>query len=158
PHPAFNTRSLGLFAAPDRIAQSISDAINYQLGFDVTSGWFYQLLSKWFAPLIVFGVLIVWGLSCLVVVQPHQRAMILRYGRPISDEDSGPGLHFKLPWPMETVYVPEYYSSVVREGKAHIELTDHTATGLRTIDLGTSLPGTKDAILWTNEHAGEEVF
>jgi regulator of protease activity HflC (stomatin/prohibitin superfamily) len=155
PRPAFDSRLLSFVAAPDRIAQSISEAINYQLGFDVTSGWFYKLLSKWLLPLTVFGVLIVWGLSCLVVVQPHQRAMILRFGRPISDKDVGPGAHFKLPWPLETVYVPEYFS---RDDKGHLVVTDHTATGVRSLDLGTTAPGTKEPILWTNEHAGEEVF
>jgi regulator of protease activity HflC (stomatin/prohibitin superfamily) len=155
PRPAFDSRLLSFVAAPDRIAQSISEAINYQLGFDVTSGWFYKLLSKWLLPLTVFGILVVWGLSCLVVVQPHQRAMILRFGNPRSD-DIGPGAHFKLPWPIETVYVPEYFSRDEKTG--HLEVTDHTATGVRSLDLGTTAPGTKDAILWTNEHAGEEVF
>src|SRR5262249_11924463 len=125
-------------------------------GFDVTSGWFYKLLSRWLLPLTVFGVLIVWGLSCLVVVQPHQRAMILRFGRPISDKDIGPGAHFKLPWPFETVDVPEYFTRDAKTG--HLEVTDHTATGVRSLDLGTTATGTKEPILWTNEHAGEEVF
>lgn len=155
PRPAFDSRLLSFVAAPDKIAQSISEAINYQLGFDVTSGWFYKLLSRWLLPLTVFGLLVVWGLSCLVVVQPHQRAIVLRFGRPVGEGDIGPGAHFKLPWPFETIYVPEYYS---RDAKGRLEVTDHTATGVRTIDLGTSAPGTKEPILWTNEHAGEEVF
>ena len=61
--------------APDKIAQSISEAINYQLGFDVTSGWFYKLISRWLLPLTVFGLLVIWGLSCLVVVQPGSRSL-----------------------------------------------------------------------------------
>jgi membrane protease subunit HflK len=155
PRPAFDSRLLSFAAAPDKIAQSISEAINYQLGFDVTSGWFYKLLSRWLMPLTVFGLLVIWGLSCLVVVQPHQRAIVLRFGRPVTDGDIGPGAHFKLPWPIETVYVPEYYS---RDPRGRMQVTDYTATGVRTIDLGTTAPGTKEPILWTNEHAGEEVF
>src|SRR5262245_52443319 len=58
PRPAFDSRLLGLMAAPDRIAQSISDAINYQLGFDVTRGWFYRLISRWFAALVAVCVLV----------------------------------------------------------------------------------------------------
>ncbi len=155
PRPAFDSRLLSFVAAPDKIAQSISEAINYQLGFDVTSGWLYKLLTKWLMPLTIFGLLIIWGLSCLVIVQPHQRAIVLRFGKPVGEGDIGPGAHFKLPWPMESVYVPEYFT---RDAKGHMEVTDHTTTGVRTLDLGTTTPGTKDPILWTNEHAGQEIF
>ncbi len=155
PRPAFDSRLLSFVAAPDKIAQSISEAINYQLGFDVTSGWFYKLLTKWLMPLTIFGLLIIWGLSCLVIVQPHQRAIVLRFGKPVGEGDIGPGAHFKLPWPMESVYVPEYFT---RDDKGRMEVTDHTTTGVRTLDLGTTTPGTKDPILWTNEHAGQEIF
>jgi regulator of protease activity HflC (stomatin/prohibitin superfamily) len=154
PAPAFESRLLGFAAAPDRIAQSISDAINYQLGFNVTSGWFYQLLSRSLAPLVIVGVLAMWGLSSLAVLQPHQTGMILRFGRPVRT-NIGPGLHVKLPWPIETVYVPEYFS---RDSKGRVEVTDYTSTGVRTLQLATAPPANKDAILWTNDHVGEEVF
>ena len=63
----------------------------------------------------------------------------------LGDGDIGPGLHFKAPWPIDSVYVPEYYTTVVKDGKGRIEMVDRTATGMRTIDLGTSLPGTNGA-------------
>lgn len=155
PRPAFDSRLLGFAAAPDKIAQSINEAINYQLGFDVTSGWFYKLLSRWALPLLVFGLLIVWGLTSIVIVQPHQRAMILRFGKPVSNEDLPPGAHLKMPWPIDSVYVPEFYS---KDDKGRMKVTDRTATGIRVLDLGTSPPAIKDPILWTNDHAGDEVF
>lgn len=153
PRPAFDSRLLGFIAAPDRIAQSISDAINYQLGFNVTGGWFYQLLSKAITPLLVMGFLIVWALSCIVVVKPHQRGMILKFGA-VSREDVGPGWHFKWPWPIESLYIPEYVTLV--NGRPTV--TDLTVTGMRSIDLGTPPPATKEPILWTNDHAGEEIY
>jgi len=155
PRPAFDSRLLSFVAAPDRIAQSINEAINYQLGFDVTGGWFYKLVSKWALPLLVFGLLIVWGLTSIVIVQPHQRAMILRFGEPVSNEDLPPGAHFKAPWPIDTVYVPEFFS---KDKDGVLRLTDRTATGIRVLDLGTTPPAIKDAILWTNDHAGEELY
>ncbi len=107
PRAAFDSRLLGFLAAPDRIAKSISDAVNYQLGFDFTSGWLYQLLTRAFWPLVITGVVVTWGLSSMAVLQPHQKGTILRFGEPVR-ENIGPGLHFKMPWPIETVYVPEY--------------------------------------------------
>lgn len=154
PRPAFDSRVLGFVAAPDRIAQSVSDAIAYQLGFDVSGGWMFQLLRKWVLPLIAVGMVVMWLLTSLAVVQPHQRAVVLRFGEPVGEE-IGPGLHFKAPWPIDTIYVPEY---VVRDDRGRSVVRDLTATGLRTIQLSTAPPGTSGAILWTNDHMGEEVY
>lgn len=154
PRPAFDSRFLGFAAAPDKIAQSISEAINYQLGFDVTSGWFYKLLSRSVLPLVAVGLLVMWGLSALAIIQPHQRGTILRFGRPVA-ENVGPGLHFKMPWPIDTVYVPEYFTTVEKGKRV---LKDRTATGVRTIQLGTMPPATTEPLLWTTDHLGEEVF
>lgn len=154
PRPAFDSRVLGFAAAPDRIAQSISDAINYQLGFDVTSGWLYQLLSRSLGRLLAFGVVVIWLMSSVAILQPHQRGTILRFGRPVQ-ENIGPGWHWKMPWPIDTVYIPEYFAL---DEKGRRNITDRTATGVRTIQLSTSPPGTKEPLLWTNDHLGEEVF
>jgi len=154
PRPAFDSRLLGFLAAPDKIAESISGAINYQLGFDVTSGWFYQLLSRALVPLILFGLLVVWLLSAVAVVRPHQRGMILRFGAVWKD-NVAPGMHLKWPWPIDSLYVPEYYK---RDRAGRLEIADRTVTGLRTIELGTSPPATTEPILWTNDHAGEEIY
>lgn len=154
PRPAFDSRFLGFAAAPDKIAQSISEAINYQLGFDVTSGWFYKLLSRSVLPLVGVGLLVMWGLSTLAIVRPHQRGTILRFGHPVA-ENVGPGLHFKMPWPIDSLYVPEYYATVEKGKKI---LKDRTATGVRTIQLGTMPPATTEPLLWTTDHLGEEIF
>lgn len=154
PRAAFESRLLGFAAAPDRIAQSISDAVNYQLGFDVTSGWAYRLLSRSLAPLALAAAVVGWLLTCVVVVQPHQRAVILRFGSPVRD-NVGPGPHLKWMWPIETSYVPEYFEKNERQ---NLVLKDRTVTGLRLMQLGTQPAVTNDPILWTNDHVGEEVW
>ncbi len=154
PAPAFDSRLLGFLAAPDRVAKSVSDAINYQLGFDVTGGWFYKLLSRVFWPLVGAAVVVLWGLTSLAVVQPHQKGTILRWGRPVR-ENIGPGLHVKLPWPIDSVYIPEYIK-VEKTGRWVV--ADLTATGVRTLQLATDTPATPEALMWTNDHVGTEVF
>mgnify|MGYP000938777068 CR=1 FL=1 len=154
PRAAFDSRLLGFVAAPDRIAKSISEAINYQLGFDVTGGWFYQLLSRSLVPLIAGGVLLVWLLSTITIIEPHQRGMVLRWGKPLGGE-IGPGLHFTAPWPIDSVYVPEYYR---KDATGRVTTEDRTVTGLRVLQLGTSLSEGTDAVLWTNDHPGDEVY
>ena len=102
PRACFDSRLLGLISEPGGIAHSLAEAVNYQFGFKVSQTWFYQLLQRWAVPLVVIGVLAVWLLSCLVVVQPYEHAIIERFGRQIDPEQPlGPGLHWKWPAPID---------------------------------------------------------
>ncbi len=154
PRVAFDSRLLGFAAAPDKVAQSIGEAINYQFGSNVTSGWLYRLLSRWFGALIAMGLLVAWLMSSFAVVQPHQRAMLLRFGSVVAD-DLGPGLHLKAPWPIDRILVPEY---VERDARGVDRRRVKTVTGVRELQLGAAAPTTTGAILWTNEHVLEEQF
>lgn len=154
PRPAFDSRVLAFASAPDRIARSIGEALDYQFGFGVQETWFYRLILRSWPMLIVAGVLVVWLLSALAVVAPDQRGMILRFGQVIRD-DVGPGLHLKAPWPIDRVVVPEL---VERTPTGDVRVVGLTATGVRTLQLGTPPATGEGPILWTNEHTQEEVF
>ncbi len=159
PRPAFDSRFLGLLAAPDRIAENVGEAVNYQFGIDVTSSWFYQLLSRWIVVFVLIGVGIGWLLTALVVVEPHERGLILTNGvisTPLysfgdqGDGDIGPGLHIKWPWPFST-----YETPVVVSGRGETQV--RTTTGVRVLNLASNppTPGTTP-ILWTESHTGAE--
>lgn len=154
PRVAFESRVLAFVAAPDRIADTISEAINYQFGFNVTGSWFYQLLSRAMLVLLAFGLLVIWGLTSLTVVEPHQRAMVLRFGS-IVRSDIGPGLHLKMPWPIDRVVIPEL-EITNEDGTREIV---RTAAGLRRLQLGTAPPRSGETpILWTETHTDNERF
>ena len=102
PRPAFDSRVLSLLAAPDSIVRSINEAVNYQFGFDITSSWGYQLLIRSFAWLAVFAVVALLALSTLVIVEPDQQGVRLRFGRIVGEVRQGEAV-WKLPWPIETV-------------------------------------------------------
>gem|GEM_PF-313243 len=104
PRPAFDSRVLSLLAAPDSIVRSINEAVNYQFGFDITSSWGYQLLLRNFIRLIVVGVVVILGLTTLVVVQPQQQGIRMRFGALVGGVYEG-GPMFKLPWPIDTAEV-----------------------------------------------------
>ncbi|MGP1271763.1 MAG: SPFH domain-containing protein [Phycisphaerales bacterium] len=153
PRPAFDSRLLGFAAAPDRIAESISDAINYQFGFEVTSSWFYRLLSKSFLWLVIVGGLAMWLMTSFTVVEPHQRALLLVNGKPASSE-LAPGLHVKPPWPFGRVIVPEFVRSETT-GEGAEERTrvvrEETATGVRVLELSAEPAGGEGPTLWQDE-------
>ncbi|MFM1832908.1 MAG: hypothetical protein RLZZ461_1224 [Planctomycetota bacterium] len=102
PRPAFDSRILSLFAAPDSIVRSINEAVNYQFGFDITSSWGYQLLLRSGVWLLVFAVGILVALSSIVVVEPGHQAVRLRGGAVVGQVHEG-SLFLKWPWPFETV-------------------------------------------------------
>ncbi|TVQ33308.1 MAG: hypothetical protein EA376_02945 [Phycisphaeraceae bacterium] len=136
PRPAFDSRLLGFIAAPDKFVESISDAINYQFGFDVSSTWFYQLISRSFMALILLGGLIIWGLTSFAIVEPNQRALVLSFGK--LQREVGSGLVIKAPWPFQT-------------------LETHPALAVTQIDAATPPPSPDEDILWTTpHHAGDE--
>ncbi len=133
--PAFDSSILGFFAAPDKFVESISDAINYQFGFDVSSTWFYQLLSRRLTALLVLGLLVLWSLTLFTVVKPNERGLHLRSGRLLGEVD--PGLVLKWPWPLDSV-------------------SKYPALAVNNLTAGAEHPPGEDPILWTTPHAGRE--
>lgn len=172
--PAFDSRILGFVAAPDKIAQSIGEAVSYQLGVDVTGSWLYQLLSRSLALFVLIAAVIAWALSSLVVIQPHQRGLVLTLGRvtePLfsfgdANEiertedgfrggDIGPGLHVKWPWPISRVSLSKH---VVEDDSGRRSLTA-TTTGIQVIHLGGNPPDEGDKpIIWGEQHAAQEIY
>jgi modulator of FtsH protease HflK len=155
PRPAFESRMLGFAAAPDKLAESIGDAINYQFGYDVSSSWFYQLMSRSvFRVMLPLAIVVLWGMSSLAVIRPHERGLVLRFGEYKRVVE--PGLNLKWPWPIETVEIPIYTRKDI-QGRP--EFVSRTVTGIRTLDLGKHPQSGTGPILWTNEHlGGEEVL
>jgi regulator of protease activity HflC (stomatin/prohibitin superfamily) len=105
---AFDSRLLGVINEPGGIFRSAASAIDYQFGFKVSQTWFYKLLEKAIAPLVLFAAITLYLLSCIIVVGPNEQAIIERFGNPKNDANdirlAGPGLHRKWPWPIDIAY------------------------------------------------------
>lgn len=105
---AFDSRLLGVINEPGGVFRSAAAAIDYQFGFQVSQTWFYKLLEKAIVPLMLFSAGTLYLASCILIVEPHEEAVVERFGNPLrSDSEArlvGPGLHFKLPWPIDIAY------------------------------------------------------
>ncbi|MGA1707502.1 MAG: SPFH domain-containing protein, partial [Phycisphaerales bacterium] len=133
PRAAFDSRVLSLLAAPDSIARSVGEAINYQFGFDIASSWGYRLLLRSVAWLLGFGAVVLLLLSTVVVVEPGKQAVILKQGRLQADVKRD-GVLFKLPWPFEQAQM-------------------HDVATIREISLGGVVPRARDVNLWGQAEA-----
>jgi len=134
---AFDSKLLSLLTAPESIAKTINEAINYQFGFEITHSWFWQLLSRAFGWLILLGAMVLLAVSTLVIVEPREQALVTRFGRIVSEQPLQPGVHLKLPWPIEQVR--RYDVTMIRQARigSDAELKPF------------------EPILWTNDHTTE---
>ncbi|MCC7204698.1 MAG: hypothetical protein IT441_06435 [Phycisphaeraceae bacterium] len=137
PRPAFESRLLGWLSSPESLAKIINETINYQFGFEVSRSWFYQLMGRAITPLLLVGLAVLVGSSSLVFVGSYEGAIVTRFGR-MTGEPLGPGLHVKLPWPIE------------RAKKYDVTRVQEVIIG------GEAVHGANMAVLWTNQHTAEE--
>jgi membrane protease subunit HflK len=106
----YESRLVGLLGQPEAIITTAANAMDYQFGFKVSETWFYRFLEKALGWMLLaqFAALIL--SSCFIVINPGDEALIERFGRPLGDNGIiGPGLHLKLPWPIDqtTLYHTE---------------------------------------------------
>ncbi|MCE9591787.1 MAG: hypothetical protein K8S99_14830 [Planctomycetes bacterium] len=141
---AFDSRILGLLTSPKSLAKALSDAINYQFGFEVSSSWFYRLLGKAVTPLFLLGLAVLLAMTSIVLVQPQEQALVLRSGRIIG-EPLGPGLHFKLPWPFDTTQKFDI-------GRVQQISVGSARGGFKTDEAS----GQVVSLLWTTPHSKEK--
>jgi len=100
---SFDSRLFGLVAEPARVGHSIAETLNYQFGFEVSRTWFYRLVSRAIVPLLLFAVALLFALSSVVVVEAGEQFVVFRLGRVHTQRGPlGPGVHLKLPWPIDT--------------------------------------------------------
>jgi membrane protease subunit HflK len=105
---AFDSRLLGLVNEPSEIFRTAASAIDYQFGFQVSQTWFYKLLEKAIVPLVLFAAVTLYLLSCIVIIEPNEQAIIEHFGNPLNETNQvrhiGSGLYIKWPWPIDIAY------------------------------------------------------
>jgi regulator of protease activity HflC (stomatin/prohibitin superfamily) len=145
---AFDSRLLGLLSEPGGILRTAATAIDYQFGFKVSQTWFYRLLEKAIMPLVLFAAAVLCLLSCIVVVNPNEQAIVEHFGDPTDGQGHrrvvGPGLAFKWPWPVDIAY--KYPTKTVAE----ISIGYKPKIDPKT---GEEVP---EPLLWGKKHYEEE--
>jgi|GEM_PF-549524 len=142
PRIAFDSRLLGWLVRPESLGSIISETINYQFGLEISKTWFYQLIGRALAPLVLVCMLVLLGMSSIVVVGPEQMAVVTGMGKGSQSSIVEPGIRLKAPWPI---------GGAIKQD----------VTKVRTLAVGSYQAYGDDvkAILWTNAHhgGGEEV-
>ncbi|NQT53009.1 hypothetical protein HQ576_13210 [bacterium] len=138
---AHDSRVLGMLTTSSGILRTTADTLDYQFGFNVSETWFYRFMERAIAPLIFFQIVTFYFLTCFVIVDEGEQAIIERFGVPRRAADGrghvvGPGLHLKLPWPAEIAY-------------------KHRVKRVEMLMIGEQLKEDVGGYTWTVSHAEE---
>jgi modulator of FtsH protease HflK len=136
---AYDSRWLELVTHPSSILRTVASTLDYQFGFKVSDTWFYRFLEQAIAPILLFGVIMFYLMTCLTVVSSDQRGVIERLDGSV--RVVGPGLHLKRPWPFEQVCE-----------KPASRLLEISAGYLERADSGRR----RERLLWTAQHFEKE--
>jgi regulator of protease activity HflC (stomatin/prohibitin superfamily) len=135
----YESRLVGLLGQPEAIITTAAHAMDYQFGFKVSETWFYRFLEKALGWMLLAQFVALVLSSCFIIIDPGDEALIERFGRPLGDNGVfGPGLHLKLPWPIDRT------------------LLYHTQQ-IQTFIVGAE-PEQGQVIAWAVTHAKEENF
>jgi Cu+-exporting ATPase len=104
--------------------------------------FFHWLGHRWRPVLAVLLLLLAGGylLSGFTQIEPDEKGVVLRFGRPVENLD--PGLHYRWPWPVERV---------VRVQPDRIRTVE---LGFRTVPGSGKAPG---AMAWASLHGGDGI-
>ncbi len=140
--PLYESRLVGLLGQPAGLVSTAAQALDYQFGFKVSETWFYKFLEKALAWLILLQIGILLLSTTFVILEPHELGLLERFGKPVASRGvMEPGIHFKLPWPIDHVY-------------------RHPANEIQSFNVGyTEDEGRREerTLLWTVSHYQEEV-
>lgn len=135
----YESRLVGLLGQPEAIVTTAAHALDYQFGFKVSETWFYRFLERALGWLILAQVAVFALSTCFVVIEPGDQALLERFGRPLGDNGViGPGLHFKLPWPID-------------------ETTNYHTQQVQRFIVG-AVPDDSKTIVWDKAHGKEDNF
>lgn len=135
----YESRLVGLLGQPEAIITTAAHALDYQFGFKVSETWFYQFLEKALAWMVLAQLAVLVLSTCVIFVSPGQQALLERFGAPVSGREVlGPGLHFKMPYPVD-------------------QAIPYATERIQSFTVGAELE-TNPIVLWTAPHAREEIF
>jgi regulator of protease activity HflC (stomatin/prohibitin superfamily) len=138
--PLYESRVVGLLAQPESLFTTAAQTLDYQFGFNVSQTWFFQLLQKNLAYLILAQLAVLFLSTCVVFVDAGEQAVLEHFGKPVDILTAG--AHLKLPWPIEKIY-------------------RYRTEQIQTIYVGFTPDEGKDeqnVILWTVPHNQEQNF
>ncbi|HEY4112741.1 MAG TPA: FtsH protease activity modulator HflK [Rhizomicrobium sp.] len=111
---------------------------------------------------LLLGIVVVWLLSGIYVVNGREQGVVLRFGRFVAR--TGPGINYHLPWPIESVEVKDV-TSAHQLNIGYQEVSESDATHIEDVpEESLMLTGDENivdvnfTVYWVINDAGDYVF
>jgi regulator of protease activity HflC (stomatin/prohibitin superfamily) len=105
-------------------------------GLSFKSLWCVSYAMRLIPGMVHAGAGLLLIFSSMYTIEPHQEALLYRLGTLQADSVRSPGLHFKLPWPVDRIHI-------------------YDVARVRNMEIGY-IPSTSRDYLWNSEHGGTE--
>jgi modulator of FtsH protease HflK len=146
----YESRLVGQLGQPEGLFTTVAHALDYQFGFKVSDTGFYRFLQRYLFGLVAAQVAILLLSTCFVFISAGEEALLERFGKPAaSGKALGPGLHLKLPWPIDRVY-RERTHEIRRFDIGFVHEEEHEE------EVGRGVPAEPKVLLWTVKHYKDE--
>jgi modulator of FtsH protease HflK len=148
----YESRLVSLVGQPEGFVRTLAHALDYQFGFKVSETGFYRFVEENLARLLLGQLAVLCLFTTFVIIEPGEQGLLERFGRPVAGREVlDPGVHFKLPWPVDQV--TRHRTFALRELLVGSEGMDDAAGHEDHNHEKEEMP----VILWTVAHNHEEV-
>jgi len=138
--PAFDSYLLECIIEPHNTRKTVSAMAGNLFGFDISETTLVKTAAAYVLPVISASMVLLLLMSSLVIIEPHQQAVILSFGR-LQNRTLNPGIRLKRPWPVDEARIVDVHR-------------------IRRIHVGSHQPAEQGGsvyregipILWTNNH------
>ena len=127
---------VGIIASSKSFKDSLIKTIELISGVDLSKSEIARYILIHIEPVTIIALTVFWLLSSIVIVPPDKEAIFFRMGKIAGSKSFKPGLHFKLPWPLERM---ELYQPNL----------------IKTINVGFTPDPNQKHIIWSKSHATE---
>lgn len=101
----YESRLISMVGQPEGFVRTLAHALDYQFGFKVSETGFYRFVEENLSKLLLGQIVVLLLFTTFVVIEPGEQGLLERFGKPVAGREVlDPGLHFKLPWPVDLVH------------------------------------------------------
>ncbi len=130
---------VSIIAASRSFKHSLIKTFELISGVDLSKSEMAGYIIDHVEPVTIIALLIFWLLSSIVIIPPDQEAIFYRMGKIVGNQSYKPGMHFKMPWPFESMVL-------------------YNPGQIKTLNIGFTPDPEKKHIIWSKVHSTENFF
>lgn len=138
-----------LVCDPASWAHSLAGVLDYQFGFRISETWLFRTVRRLLLPMLGLQLLLLLLSHCILIIEPHEAAIVEVLGRPVPERVLHSGFHLVAPPPWQRVRrYPMHRIQTIQVGFHHQDDNGHAHHHHAAHD--------DEIVLWTEDHHDDE--